>query len=86
MQIEVIKKPQKLTKSNSDWLQVYPHFETLNPDECLRITGLTQASINGLRQQAYREEVDARTFTRLEQGEFVLYLYKKARRDSKCLH
>ena len=76
MQIETIKRPARLSKSNAHWLQVAEQFEMLKPDECLRITGLTETEIASLRRQAYRE-VKVRAFVRLENDELVIYLYKR---------
>ena len=76
MKVEVVKKPSKLSKSNPNWLQISEELNALKPDECLKITGLTNKEIGSLRQQAYRE-AKARTFTRTEANEPVVYLYKR---------
>ena len=76
MEIEVVKRPSRLSKSNTNWLQIVRKFEALQSDECLRITGLSKTEIGALRQQAYRE-VRARTFVRIDGNKSILFLYKK---------
>ncbi len=77
MKVEVVKRPTRLSKSNSNWLQVVDKFHILEPSEVLRITGLSPKESNALRQQAYRED-RARCFVRIENGKQVLYLYRRS--------
>jgi hypothetical protein len=73
MKVEVVKKPTKPSRSNNHWLEVKDKLGLLKPDECLRITGLAPTEMNALKQYTYRA-VKAKTFTRKENGEMVLYL------------
>jgi len=77
MNIELIPKPARLSKSNSNWLRCREQFLRLKDEECLKITGLNAAEMLPLRQQAYREE-KARSFVRIEDGKPALYLYKRS--------
>ena len=79
MEIEIVKNPSTLSRSNSQWLEVLDKFDALTPEECVRITGLSSQEINAVRQQAYRER-SVRSFQRVEKGEKVLYLYKRSRK------
>ena len=74
MEIEIIQKTYKLSKSNAHWEQCRNQFLNLKDNECLKITGLSKNEINTLRQIAYRER-HARCFVRIEEKKSVLYLY-----------
>ena len=77
MKVEVVKRPTKLSKSNSNWLEIAERFNALGMGNCLKVTGLTKTEIGSLRQQAYRE-AGARSFIRTEANDLVLYLYKRS--------